>query len=680
MKRTLLFSLLITALTLGVALPVLSQTEAPAAPEAASSLRFMGRVKEGKVQLRWIPTSAAVWRTANRHGYILERAEMSDAGAAAGFSRITLLKPFANPVADEDDYVRAAKEVMQEKRPAKPGVDAMLTARNDEQGDFFTFVLATNLSVKAATAATTLYEDATALPSKTYAYRLYIPAAGGAPIDTALLFVDAAQSTYVPPVPAGLRVEEEDSLIRLFWNHPENRKTFAAYFVERSKDGGKSFERLTKNPVLFTVKGADEVAWVDSFVTNYVSYQYRISGITAFGDEGGFSVPVRAMSRDKTPPAPVGKVAGTGDERGVRLTWELPTAAPDLKGVIVARGPGAAGPFHDLTTTPLSPQTRTFADARPSKREAYYHVYTVDTSGNRGATFPILAAITDSIPPKQPTGLAGTIDSFGRVHLRWNANSDDDVDGYHVYVANARDNVYRQFGGEAMDSTTFTDSVTMRDLNRSIFYKVTAVDYNNNPSPYSEVLELKRPDVHAPVAPVISDYSVLDGTVRLEWVPSSSKDVARQQLVRREGSVEKMLKIAPGATSYTDAEVEIGKTYAYFLRAADSTRHVTSSRELIVTVSSDAPREGVETLKAKWEADEGSAVINWRYKADEKPQQFVLYRGKEEASLKAYRKIKEGSKYADSNVSEGEWFYAMKVLYADGGESTLSEPVKVQVK
>jgi hypothetical protein len=74
----------------------------------------------------------------------------------------------------------------------------------------------------------------------------------------------------------------------------------------------------------------------------------------------------------------------------------------------------------------------------------------------------------------------------------------------------------------------------------------------------------------------VGDLTVDDkglGKVVLEWSPSADSDVAGYRIYRKEGADgtwEMVAELGPSSTSYTDEEVEPGKTYRYRVEAFDA--------------------------------------------------------------------------------------------------------------
>jgi len=649
------------------------------------NIKMVSRFRNGIVELRWYPTSAASWRKANLFGYSIRRMELSDAGSAAGFKELAIVKPYTpeewkQKLNTRDTLVRAAMESMQPLTPVKG--QGLVDTQNEEGSMFFSYIISTSFSADAAKGAGLLYNDNTIISGTKYAYSVSINSTKDKDAeDEVLAFVTDTRSQYVAPSPEEVTFEEEEGAVKLIWNNTTNKELFSAYFIERSGDGGRTFYALNKVPFISVAENTVEFYYTDS-VKNYVPYLYRIVGLTPWVDRSNPSVVIKAMGRDRTPASPPMNTRAKGDRSKIVVTWELPISSSDLKGFKIARSHKIEGPFTSISgDKTVAKSMRTFTDERPTPKEPYYVVYAVDTAGNYNSTFSVMASIYDSVAPAQPVGLTGSIDTNGLVKLSWKSGTDNDLVGYHVYVANGKDNVYRQLTGYPLNDSLFTDTVSMRSLTRDVFYKITAIDYNNNASAYSTIAALKRPDVIAPAAAVISGYSVENTKVVLKMTGSSSNDVVSYRLIRT-GADGRETKLAEGKEirSFTDSDVKEGAAYTYTLVATDASNLSTSSKPLQVTVQEQEIKPGISSLTARANDKEQQVLLSWNALNGSQPSSLVLFRAADGEELLLYKKLSPDKQSYMDNTSPGKYQYAIKVLYSNGAESELSAIASAEVK
>lgn len=641
-----------------------------------------GRCIDGQVELRWFPSEAAIWRHANRSGYQIDRIDLQE----GEWKPLARVQPFSREqwaALEETPYTQAVSQaILSPTSPPAAGASFFEweTFLNDENGAFLFFSAATSLDPNASLGAGLRYIDNTIEVGRSYAYRISLLDWEGPQSEANFVLVEDTQSAYEAPIVAPVRYEELEGAVRLAWP-AELKEFFAAFHVERSRDG-QQYERLNRLPLLFA-NLADEWHFTDS-VANYQPHFYRVVGITPFGDLGEPSTPFQAMGRDRTPPPAVANLRAEGDRNAVRVSWDLMENTPDLAGFIVGRSANVNGPFEALTAVPLTAEARDYVDLSPPVFEPFYTVYALDTAQNSQASFAAMANILDTEAPLPPAGLAGSCDTSGLVSLQWLPNREEDLLGYHVFTANSREDIFVPLTKRPIKDTNWMDTVNMTALNRPIYYKITAVDYNNNPSDYSVLLEVKRPDVIPPAAPLIHAFSAEPGYIALEWQLSPSDDVAAYELYRQDAAGEAIIhRFVPAdrLRTWQDSTVQDAADYTYWLVAIDSAGLRSASASLAISTGQIQPRQQVADWRASVDKQNGRVQLLWtapRSLSSGAPR-YILYRASPGKELQSYQSFPADIlDFTDEPAKEGRYAYALKIVWPDGSESPLSDTIEVR--
>jgi GH35 family endo-1,4-beta-xylanase len=113
-------------------------------------------------------------------------------------------------------------------------------------------------------------------------------------------------------------------------------------------------------------------------------------------------------------------------------------------------------------------------------------VHTIELEPGTGtALFELETALEspepDTTPPAAPTGLSAAAGS-GIVYLTWNANTENDLDGYNVYRSTTSGSEYSRIA-ERLEGPAYTDDAVSNGT--TYYYVVTALDFSANESGYS---------------------------------------------------------------------------------------------------------------------------------------------------------------------------------------------------
>jgi len=653
-------------------------------------------------QLRWVINLPIAWNHIRNNGFWLERAELGvdTNDAPSAFNKLTSqpIKTLA-----EQDWKTLFKDQSKTAAMAQTllfketqfsdgqvsGVEGILERSKDLSMRFGYTMFVADQDMEVAKALGLGYTDKMVKKNKGYLYKLYSASVSEDFFtDTAYVFVESEQLDKMPVMrtPA---FELGDQAIILKW--VVNEKTrFSSFYIERAEGNTDKFIRLNEAPFV-NLKSADSkddlVLFTDS-VQNYQSYTYRIIGVTPFGALSKPSFPVTVMARDLTPPAPafITKVIEVNKNQ-LKVEWTLNEVSSDLKALQVVRSNSNDGEYKPVSTE-LPASTVSFIDNEPvGYQGVFYKIHAIDTAGNYSQSLPFYGQMIDSFPPTIPIGLQGYIDTNSVVHIQWNLNKELDLQGYRVYYSNSPDHEFSNLTPYIWVDTLYNDTIQKRTLSKHIYYSIAAVDFNYNHSKMSPWVKIRRLDEIPPTPPIFYDVEVRDSSIFLAWHNSSSDDVSEHLLLKRMGGEKEWKTIAqwkgyPLKSTFIDKNVAPKTFYEYALAAIDSSQlRSNDSPVMSVRTFDRGIREGIKEMAVKYDKDKKNNTITWDYnKAGN--YSFLIYRNYKEFGLTKYVKVAGKDRfYADKEIiGSGDYTYAIKVIYDDGGESPLSEKVNVLIE
>jgi chitodextrinase len=335
---------------------------------------------------------------------------------------------------------------------------------------------------KIAVAAGQGYVDTNVTNGTSYEYELRAVDPFGS--ETGVLFTNVGVKAGAPKLiaaPGGLAATAGDSRVLLLWgDEPEA----AGFVVFRSTAPGGPYVRVNEADFLTRIKQdldgkalpaesngfLDIQRWASDGTptthvvngvnvggpSNGVTYHYKIASLDLVGQQGPLSVvAVAATPADKTPPmAPNGlSITPIDSQNRLEVRWNVANLDTDghvesapIAGYRLYRYESENTPLGSGTqigaVIPSPPAGQTFITAsdndpilRPQfgEKTFWYRVEATDASGNVGARSAAIGGhLKDITPPAPPKGIAAEgFDDF--IVVRWNANTEPDVDGYLIY-------------------------------------------------------------------------------------------------------------------------------------------------------------------------------------------------------------------------------------------------------
>lgn len=691
-----------------------------------NSIKAIARPKPDSILLRWAPSNKETWKLGNQYGYMLERVTMVENKVRLAKPKRELLTstpikphplPAWEPVAKNSKYGAIAAQALYgedfkvDHTAGASSTGAQLYQKATEQDMRFGFALfAADLDVATATASALRFVDRKVRKGDKYLYKVYInhpvaakttpsvpngtdlpPKEGDFLIDTALVFTGVDE--YAPlPKPAEFSTVFLDSVAVLSWNTKVQQDVYLAYDIERSRDGGVSFQARNSEPFVPILKDHKNpfAFYKDSTLAN-TELQYRIRGLNAFGEKGPYSIITKGKSQTSSQQAPK-ELKYAVDELGkVRLSWSYHSnQLPLIKGFKVYRSAVYEKGYTVVSGAAILPKTQLdFVDNNPLD-VGYYQVVAVDAQNRAYASFPLMVQFEDLEPPKAPTGLKGSIDKQGKVTLAWAANTEKDLLGYYVYVSNGRRDEFSRLTADPLKINALMHKISLETLTDSIYYEVLALDKRFNQSPRS-LLALPRPDILPPAPIALIETKGTERGIQITWHNSASKDAHQYWVYKFEGALGEDWKNDPqtqvyakishqgDTTVFLDTNVQVGRIYQYGIDVIDKSGIRAYNK--IYTLKTQRTKMAFETkviaFKGAWHENKKKIELSW--KATGAPvKHWIVYRSSQGERLAQYESAK-GESFTDIKVEPMKTYnYILRPVYMDRTLGELSETLSVK--
>ncbi len=646
------------------------------------------------VILRWAPTSLTIWQE-YRNGFIIKRTALD----APGISSIDTIRPrtkeeWALVLKNKNSQVLAARYAALAAQMAY-GSEVNTTLDNDlsaaainqanEQNLRYSYaMLAADLSIIAADGLALRYCDKDVELNNIYRYTI-------SPILDEKISVDSFGITitcqpYQPPssLPS-LFIEEFDHVVHLSADMMLYRDEFTAYQIERSESESDGFELITSTPIILLDKnilGDAEFSYYDVLPENNKKYFYRLVGITPFAERATATTPSMGRGKDRSiSERPIISSAVTKSGDGTDINWQI-RELPDLAGFWVGRASSSKGPFQLCNATMLSPNSRSFKDQNASTNGSnFYHVIAVDTAGNMGVSDVYFANVIDKTPPPVPENLRANIDSTGRILLRWDAVTSDDLKGYHVYYTNDTTHEFSLMTGELSNYNYYLDSTATNSLNKYIYYRVTSVDQHHNQSRYSKTIQVSRKHNFAIGAPIITDIFADKQSIELSWIESSHPLASGYEVyIKKNTEAEWTLHKIIDDHHLTNITIPQKpgkylvslKTYSDFAKTSDF------SLPIRVTIR---PQPCPEPKQFGGELVNGEVNLRWQAEWDQ-TKSILIYRSFNQSPLTLIAIIDETkTNFVDREATDaGSYTYRLRAVGLGGDKSKFTNNFTLTIK
>ena len=672
--------------------------------DSKPQIKIISRAYKDSVCLRWAPDDPSAWKLLNEYGYTLLRSTLLKDGNLLDKPEekvlsIDTLKPAPlnkwEPFAEEKDQVAiAAQAIYGESFEVSSGlgknqmVEVIKKSRETESR--FSYALyAADLSPKTAELSGLMYTDKNVNKNEKYLYTIVSNVPDSImKIDSGYVYTGPGEHKPLPE-PRNVKARFSDHSVMISWNIDYLTNTYIGYQIERSNDGGNAFHPINDVPVTNTGEQKNvfrkRMFKTDSLPKNNKEYQYRVRGITSFGETGPPSDTVKGKAYKRLSARPEVTRSDFIREGAVNLEWSFPDSLNNkIKGFQIQRSGSDNEAFDTINSELLSSDTRTYLDTVPEAVN-YYKIAVKDKHGHKYETYPYMVQKIDSVPPAPPEKLRGAADTSGVLTLRWKSNTEKDLFGYRIYSANFANADFYQVTSEAVSENVFHDTLNLKTLTSSVYYKITAIDRHYNESDFSKVVKIARPDTIPPVAPVFNNYRSAEKGIHIEWTNSSSNDVHQHLLYRRTPENEKWKLISKflqedSLNTYLDSTVAPGHAYRYTMVAVDQNQQESKPAKPITVESMNKTiRNPFSDLSHEIDREKGFIRLKWEPRYS-KIKNFQIYKKQKDSSFRLIKSI-DGIEeaFTDRSVTvNSNYSYRIRAVFENGIRSAFSKTLKIK--
>ncbi|MCM4150588.1 hypothetical protein DHD05_03205 [Arenibacter sp. N53] len=665
-----------------------------------ASVKVIARSLPNKVILRWAVDQPLAWKNANELGFWIERATISRNGeAVVPIERKQLVTQPLRPkpleeweaLALQDQNVAILAQALYgdtfEVSPPGNQMGAVY-AINDELEQRFTIALvAAEQNYEASKLAGWAIEDPSVIAGEKYVYSVSVafPQQSNIPTNNGTVYASPDMHEALPK-PIGLAGVFTDKKVTLRWNFNLLQHVYSNYQIERSRDN-ISFEPLNGVPI-FNAQQPKEASEISMFymdsIPNNTNFYYRVIGKTAFGETGPSSEIVEGKAEETLGFVPRIYQKELPTDNKVILRWEFKEEDNSLIDKFQLRkANNNKGPF--LTVVDNIPNTAREITYEGLDRVNYFTIVAMGKNKLESESYSTLVQPVDSLPPTNPIGLIGTMDTTGVVKLSWSKNLEEDLGGYRIYRSNNPQAEFSEVTQTTFKHENYTDTLSIANLNKKIYYKILAEDQRFNRSKFSEVLIMDKPDIIPPSTPILNNYVVTSDGIRIYWVPSSSPDISSHIVYRKTGGEhdiqwEKLFesKSLQDSTFY-DVTLQDPNVFYYTVVAIDSVGlESTPAKPVSVTWNGKAVTD--EDVKFSGTVNRELRFINLTWKVKNfHVLEYRLYRGTDNHPLKLYKTLEGTSKgFNDVDLEVNTNYNYGLQLVLNGGRTSLISKINLK--
>ncbi len=612
------------------------------ANEVSNNIGLFFKIKENKVQLKWIPQKYSnlntykIYKTANNEKEKListVKAKAFKELKKDGFSEdyIFSIYPFKN-VKSIDEQLKATL--------AQKSISGFRILRFMQDNEY-----AKNLGQ--------FYEDNEIKSLEVYKYRIEL-----FQNDKLLSQKEITINKNSKPFDsiAWLDAEVDNMGVKLFWDNGREESFFNIY---RKLDNESRFRRINKNSIYVPMleEGRKKELFLDTTLKENQNASYKIRKLDFFGEELFESQTVKVKRTINRKAKPLSNVSVYNTDTKKTIKWEK---RKDALGFNIYNNQQYNGKYKKLNKKLVKKNYYIHRDFKINEN-SYYYVTAVTMHGESAPSRKILSYARDVSAPKAPKNLKFSTKE-GKVILSWDEVKEKSSLAYKVYVSMQKDQKeWSLIEKNDIKTNSYTHIKPKAHSRFYYYYKVTAIDKKRNESPSSNIVKVKLPDVIAPNQPSIKKYKTYAEKIVFDWQEVYDYDLSHYNIYTQDG--KNLIKLNKKPLKVTYFELKNSKYNGlrkYIVTAVDKSGNESLKEKHMLIKSLDLIAPKIE--KINYSLKGKNLEINFTVN-DKDYNGFEVFRSSlENPKYTNVSGFKEGTSYINKSLSSNrKYFYFIKV-------------------
>lgn len=268
--------------------------------------------------------------------------------------------------------------------------------------------------------------------------------------------------------------------------------------------------------------------------------------------------------------------------------------------------------------------------------------------------------------PGAPTNIIA-VPGNNFILLSWDRNQEIDLKAYRIYKSVKHTNSFNLVN--QVTATNYTDTGVLNNTN--YYYRIRAIDYNDNESGYSETVMVSPDTNAAPVVPQGLRAVPGSNIVLLSWSANPESDIQGYLIWRSQDQYSLYSNIPSiiSNTSYTDSSVINDNIYYYKIQAVDTIFQTNDGFSDIVSVTpstNPAPLAPASLEVIKTETQ--SIIISWTPNVEGDISGYNVYYKKENGVVKGPLYTTTAGSYTISGLENGAQYFVWITAVDSGAQ------------